>query len=142
MTDEEKAALDRESDREKLRETPETARPTEAPKRAASPTPINVGVIVTPKGEIAKAIMEAKLIGSANGHIKIDFPYPATNRDVPIWTGRNGTFTGYGLDARSIGENVMLSPIGKRGVGNCTIQFPTNVIPKLVEWLQRQKTPK
>jgi hypothetical protein len=105
------------------RETPETSKDatTEVAKSPASPTPSY----------------------SANGSIKITFPKPDPTDLIamsgqPLWTGRNGTFTGYGLEAMTVNTNVMFSPIGKRGVGNCAIQFPKAIIPQLVDWLQRQ----
>ena len=79
-----------------------------------------------------------------NGIIKIAFPKPDPTDLIamstqPIWTGRNGTFTGYGLEAMIANDNIMLSPIGKRGIGNGCIQFPKSVIPQLVDWLLRQQ---
>jgi hypothetical protein len=116
-----------------LRETPETSKDasTEVAKSPASPTPFT-------ETEIAAA--KAKL----NGHIKIRFPR-AVKRDAPIWTGRNGTFTGYALEAMIVDDRIMLQPVGKRGVGNCAIQFPTSVIPQIIDWLAAQyieNTPK
>ena len=69
--------------------------------------------------------------------IRIKFPPPKTGvlDEQPIWTGRNGTFQGYGLDLTCFDGKVMISPIGKRGPGNCTIQFPISTIPELVDWL-------
>ena len=79
-----------------------------------------------------------------NGIIKIAFPKPDPTDLIavstqPIWTGRNGTFTGYGLEAMIANDNIMLSPVGKRGIGNGCIQFPKSVIPQLVDWLLRQQ---
>lgn len=73
-------------------------------------------------------------------HLNIIYP----KENDCIWTGRNGSFYSVGLDAMSLDDKVMLFPIGKRGVGNCTIQFPISVIPKLVDWLndQHKGTPK
>jgi hypothetical protein len=100
------------------------------------PTYDHTGPAPFPKGEIEKAIEKAKLLGASNGHIKIKFP---NSGPVPIWTGRNGTFNGYGLEASTVGDMVLLYPVGKRGVGNCMIQFPVAIIPQLIDWLLRNQ---
>jgi hypothetical protein len=116
-----------------LRETPETSNiaTTEVAKSPVSPTPLAATV---------------KAAYDGNGLVKIAFPKPDPTdliavSEQPIWTGRNGTFTGYGLEAMTVTSNIMLSPIGKRGVGNCAIQFPKAIIPELIDWLKKQ-TPK
>jgi hypothetical protein len=78
----------------------------------------------------------AKVVASI--YEKIDFP---KGTDV-IWTGRNGTFHGYGLELMRNGDTIMVSPIGKRGVGNGMIQLPVSVASKLASWLLEQATPK
>jgi hypothetical protein len=102
------------------------------------------------KGPIEKAADKVAAVGAAynakNGLVKITFPKPDPTNLIemetqPIWTGRNGTFTGYGLEAMRVNNNVMFSPIGKRGVGNCAIQVPLASIDELIEWLKKQ-TPK
>jgi hypothetical protein len=155
MTDEEQAALDREIARQpKLVPVDEAAKAgMEFLKKLAeaeAPTFDPTGVAPFPKGPIEKAAEKVAAIGAAynakNGHIKITYPKPdPTNliemSEQPIWTGRNGTFTGYGLEAMRVNNNVMLSPIGKRGVGNCAIQIPLASIDGLIDWLKKQ-TPK
>lgn len=73
-------------------------------------------------------------------HLKIKFNgITRDHPDRPIWTGRNGTFTGYGLEVMRVhGNNVMLTPLGKRGAGNGCIQIPISAIPQLVKWLNEQ----
>jgi hypothetical protein len=93
---------------------------------------------IPPKTKTEKATAKAKMIGKMSNHLKIKFPKP----NDCIWTGRNGSFNGYGLDAMVLEDKIMLFPIGKRGVGNCTIQFPTSTIPELVDWLLRQQPTK
>jgi hypothetical protein len=93
------------------------------------------------KTETEKAIEKAKVIGLKTDLLKITWP---KNNDC-IWTGRNGTFQQYGMEiSRMDGTEgkIMLFPIGKRGVGNCTIQFPVSAIPQIVDFLNAQKTPK
>lgn len=99
-----------------LRETPETDNNsrTEQAKPPVSPTP------------------------SASGPFRIKFKdITHDHPDRPIWTGRNGTFTGYGLEVMKVNTNAMLSPIGKRGVGNCAIQVPLASVPELINDLQK-----
>jgi hypothetical protein len=155
MTDEEQAALDREIARQpKLVPVDEAAKAgLEFLKKLAeseAPTFDPTGAAPFPKGPIEKAAEKVAAIGAAynakNGLIKITYPKPdPTNliemSEQPIWTGRNGTFTGYGLEAMRVNNNVMLSPIGKRGVGNCAIQMPLASIDELINWLKKQ-TPK
>lgn len=89
---------------------------------------------VPKKGE--KMVTVGAGFSPSNDIVKIKFPKTTT---PPIWTGRNGTFNGYGLDLMQIADEVvMLSPIGKRGVGNACIQIPISVIPQLVDWLSQQ----
>lgn len=125
-----------ESDRAIIAKIPFDRPPTKAEQAA-----LNREIERQPKLIPVKAAYDA-----SNGLIKIKFPKPdPTNliemSEQPIWTGRNGTFTGYGLEAMRVNNNVMLSPIGKRGVGNCTIQMPLASIDELIEWLKKQ-TPK
>jgi hypothetical protein len=109
------------------------------PQRAKTISP-DSGVSSAAKAEREKSPAPTP---SGAGVLKIPFPKPdPTNLTAmskqPIWTGRNGTFTGYALEAMRANDNIMLSPIGKRGVGNCCIQFPISVIPALVDWLEEQ----
>ena len=149
MTDEETAALNREKDRE-LEAAKAGMEFLKKLAEAEAPTFDPTGVAPFPKGPIEKAAEKVAAIGAAynakNGLIKITFPKPdPTNliemSEQPIWTGRNGTFTGYGLEAMRVNNNVMFSPIGKRGVGNCAIQMPLASIDELINWLKKQ-TPK
>jgi len=56
----------------------------------------------------------------------------------PIWTGRNGTFNGYGVSVyRTPGDKIMLQPIGKRGAGNCIIEIPLADIPNFIRALDK-----
>lgn len=127
MTDEEQAALRREVDRE----------------NSAGKVAAEIAKIIAPKGPIEKAVEKAKVRAKAAPEIlKIKFPKndpTYTLNDPPVWTGRNGTFTGYGLEGMRMTDKIMLNPIGKRGVGNCTIQFPVSAIPELIDWLLRQQ---
>jgi hypothetical protein len=74
------------------------------------------------------------------GIITIPFGAPGT---WP-WTGRNGTFNGKAIEFCSAFDGTMIQmfPVGKRGVGNCLISFPTSIIPQIVDWLLRQQTTK
>jgi hypothetical protein len=79
--------------------------------------------------------------------IKIKFPGLGAMKDLPVWTGRNGTFNGYGINLTRLNglggmmtDRVMLTPIGKRGEGNCIIEFPVSIIPQLIDWLEKQTT--
>jgi hypothetical protein len=127
MTDEEMAALEREKDREKA-----------AAIKTAPPLK-NVPAANVPAGPIEKAIAKAKVTGASKALLEVSFAPAVPPDPSPIWTGRNGTFTGYGLHAMTIQDMVTLSPIGKRGVGHCEIQFPKAIIPQLVDWLLRQQ---
>jgi hypothetical protein len=163
MTDEETAALQRESDREKaVAEAEKHLSPAAlenfkrliatAPEPKPCPTCGSIlcggecssanipahPLIFIPPGEIEKAITKAKKLKGSSSIVKIDFPHPKPGKDIPVWTGRNGTFNGYGLEGMVIDDRVAFSPIGKRGVGNCTIQIPKAIIPDLVDWLQKQ----
>jgi hypothetical protein len=124
MTDEEMAALEREKHREE-----------------AAPMATALAKLVTAlsAGEIEKAAAKIKARASVSAIEKIDFP---NGGNPPIWTGRNGTFNGYGLELMRNNDIIMVSPIGKRGVGNCTIQLPVSVASKLASWLLEQATPK
>jgi hypothetical protein len=99
-----------------------------------------------PKTETEKAIEKAKVIGASTGVIKIKFP--KSTGKIPHWTGRNGTFNGYGVGMTVFEDydntSVMMQPIGKRGYGNCLIEFPTAIIPQMIDWLAQvhKKTPK
>jgi hypothetical protein len=67
-------------------------------------------------------------------------PFPKTEF-APVWTGRNGTFTGVGVRMqRYQGDKFAIIPCGKRGAGNCIIEIPTAIIPLIVEWLSKQVT--
>jgi hypothetical protein len=104
-----------------LRETPETDNDsrTEQAKPPVSPTPLVISA-------------------SVSGPFRIKFKdITHDHPDRPIWTGRNGTFTGYGLEVMKVNTNAMLSPIGKRGVGNCAIQVPLASVPDLINDLQK-----
>lgn len=57
----------------------------------------------------------------------------------PVWTGRNGTFQTLGLNMTELSGKIMLQPIGKRGNGNCVIEFPVSIIPDIVDWLLRHQ---
>jgi hypothetical protein len=74
----------------------------------------------------------------SNGTIQIPFPFPCT------WTGRNGTFKGKAIDLRAMaaGNIIRMQPVGKRGVGNCIIEFPASIIPQLTDWLLRHQPTK
>lgn len=104
--------------------------------------PVTVG---TPefKGEIEKAVTKAieTKHDKINDITQIKFANPKGDY---IWTGRNGTFGTQGLDLMrwtdSDGnDKVSITPLGKRGIGNCVIQFPASIIPQVVEWLNRTK---
>lgn len=90
----------------------------------------------SPTAEDILLKMPLHRVGLGTSQDSIIVKYPKGN-DC-IWTGRNGTFNGVALEAMSFNDKIMLSPMGKRGVGNCTIQFPVSVIPDLIDWLQRQ----
>jgi len=55
----------------------------------------------------------------------------------PRWTGRNGSFNGYGVEVTKIGDNISIFPVGKRGVGNCEIQIPVSALPDFIRALDR-----
>jgi len=111
------------------------------------PTIISRKAHEAPTAEDILVTMPSHLIGKGglptNNICNIKFPkHDKSDPDAsqPIWTGRNGTFTGYGLEMMLCnGDNVMLSPIGKRGIGNGCIQFPRSVIPQIVDFLLRQQ---
>lgn len=109
------------------------------------PTYSSKGPAAFPKGPIEKAAEKIEKIATTGGAITpslIKIKYPNITHDHPdrpIWTGRNGTFTGYGLEIMKLNSgNVHLTPIGKRGGGNCAIQVPRASIPELIEFLQNQ----
>jgi hypothetical protein len=85
--------------------------------------------------ETEKAITKAKRIGATNGDpLNIKF----SPKDKTSWTGRNGTFGGYGLCMNRLGDTIAIEPVGKRGVGNCLIEFPVACIPQIISWLNKQ----
>jgi hypothetical protein len=129
MTDEEKAALDREADREKAEILDGNKITLDAARKYAAKASGE------PFTETEKTTARAKL----ESYLKLKFPNAGP---VPLWTGRNGTFNGYGLEASTVGDMVLLYPVGKRGVGNCMIQLPVSVASKLASWLLEQATPK
>lgn len=88
---------------------------------------------VVPPTETEKAIEKAKRIGAVNG-VPLELPFPIA-KVKPSWTGRNGTFLGYGLHMHRIGDMIAISPVGKRGPGNCLIEFPAACIPQIIDWL-------
>jgi hypothetical protein len=77
------------------------------------------------------------------GIAKIPFP---KGSPPCVWTGRNGTFNGKGIDMR-INEDalpefnkIQIRAVGVRGLGNCLIEFPASIIPEMVDWLLRMQT--
>jgi hypothetical protein len=112
----------------------------EAPEYHAPPvTPLPPPKPLLRETETEKVIAKAKLlIGASSDKTKIKFPGLGAMTYQPIWTGRNGTFNGYGIDLMRLDDRVMVTPIGKRGVGNCLIEFPVTIIPQLIDWLAQQ----
>lgn len=58
---------------------------------------------------------------------------------IPTWMGRNGLFNAKGVYLTRMGDLIRITPRGMRGVGNCHIEFPMSAIPKVIEWLDKQK---
>ena len=60
-----------------------------------------------------------------------------------IWIGRNGTFIQRGLHlqlCKLCNDCIAIKPVGKRGIAkNAVIQFPSAMIPKIVDWLNKHK---
>jgi hypothetical protein len=111
----------------------------EAPEYHAPPvTPLPPPKPLLRETETEKVVAKAKLIGASSDKTKIKFPGLGAMTYRPIWTGRNGTFNGYGIDLMRLDDRVMVTPIGKRGVGNCLIEFPVTIIPQLIDWLAEQ----
>jgi hypothetical protein len=73
-----------------------------------------------------------------NGTIEIGFLNPLPDC---IWTGRNGTFHGRAINLTAMGDHIQIVPVGKRGMGNCLIEFPASIIPQLTDWLLRHQLP-
>jgi hypothetical protein len=72
----------------------------------------------------------------------LDIKFPKT-KFQPVWMGRNGCFNGYALSCIQVKpDKILLQPVGKRGVGNCMIEFPKAIIPQLVDWLLQQELEK
>jgi hypothetical protein len=90
-----------------------------------------------PAGPIEKAIEKAKASASVSQSKEVRFP--ASKYCYPIWTGRNGTFDCKAINLHRIKELIAIVPQGKRGAGNCIIEFPVAVIPEIVEWLKEQQ---
>jgi hypothetical protein len=111
-----------------VREKPETSKDatTEVAESPASPTPLPPA----PVG-LSKPISAIKPISA-------EIVYPISAPPC-IWTGRNGTFTARGLNIHHTkGGQVMLIPVGKRGVAkNALIEFPAEVIPDVIDFLTR-----
>src|SRR5262245_28666778 len=64
---------------------------------------------------------------------QIKFPEEAAN---VMWTGRNGTFYGKGLQVHEVLDDcIAFQPIGQRGTGNCLIEIPKAILPELINVL-------
>ena len=103
-----------------------------AVKAAGLPTVVSVKAHVT---ETEKAIETAKAMGVTVEALDLRWP----KNEHCVWTGRNGCFDGVGMELRNIGTQIAITPRGKRGLGNCTIQFPISTIPEIVDFLLRQQ---
>ena len=109
-----------------VREKPETSKDatTEVAESPASPT-LPDPLPPAPVG-----------LSAPTTYQEITFPVGSPHT---IWTGRNGTFTARGLNIHHTkGGQVMLIPVGKRGVAkNALIEFPAEVIPDVIDFLTR-----
>jgi hypothetical protein len=101
------------------------------------------GAIVTPMAESEpKAAPSIHSDGAAGSRLATTICFGETEFP-PLWTGRNGTFHGYAIACAPMNpDKIILQPVGKRGVGNCMIEFPKAIIPQLVDWLLQQELTK
>jgi hypothetical protein len=92
---------------------------------------------IGPTGPIEKAIEKAKASALISDSKEVRFP--PSKYCYPIWTGRNGTFDCKAINLhRTSNDVIQIIPQGKRGPGNCIIEFPATVIPEITEWLKAQ----
>jgi hypothetical protein len=93
---------------------------------------------IGPTGPIEKAIEKAKARALISDSKEVRFP--PSKYCYPVWTGRNGTFDCKAINLhRTKNDVIQIIPQGKRGPGNCLIEFPAAVIPEIVEWLKGQQ---
>jgi hypothetical protein len=142
-----------------LRETPETARPTEAPERVVSPTPISQPQQGVRSNQAAEAESDNSPVPShsgAGGHSASYLPTVVSHKahakaapkhvkvvytdlsSKPNWIGRNGTFGQRAVNLyRTENDLIQIIPEGMRGEAkNALIEVPVADLSMVIEFLE------